>query len=79
MLGKIVLSKQGRDKGRYFMVVSVIDDNHIGIADGVTHKVEKPKKKKLKHVTFTQYEATKPLPATNKVLKAVCKSYLQSE
>ena len=79
MLGKIVLSKQGRDKGRCFMVIGIIDDNHIAIADGVTHKVEKPKKKKLKHIAFTQYEVQSPLPTTNKAVNAACKSYMQSE
>lgn len=52
LLGRIVLSKAGRDKGRRFLVVAIEDDAHVRIADGETHKAAKPKKKKLKHLSF---------------------------
>lgn len=52
LLGRIVLSKAGRDKGRRFLVVAVEDDAHVRIADGETHRAAKPKKKKLKHLSF---------------------------
>ena len=50
LLGSIALSLAGRDKGRYFVVVGVIDENHVAVADGRKRKIEKPKKKKLKHL-----------------------------
>lgn len=48
--GRVVLSTQGRDEGRYFVVLEVIDENFVRIADGLTRKVDHPKKKKVKHL-----------------------------
>ena len=48
--GRIVLSKQGHDKGRWFMVVQGLDEKHVLIADGDTRKLSKPKKKQMKHL-----------------------------
>ena len=33
-LGQIVYSIAGRDRGRYFIVVDIIDDNYVLISDG---------------------------------------------
>lgn len=51
-LGQIVRSKSGRDKDRYFIVVGLIDDNYVLIADGDLRKISNPKKKKIKHLAF---------------------------
>lgn len=51
-VGDIVLSKMGRDSGRHYVVMSV-RDNFVFICDGDVHKVDKPKKKKNKHVEST--------------------------
>ena len=48
--GRVVLSTQGRDEGRYFIVLKVIDENFVLMADGLTRKVDHPKKKKVKHL-----------------------------
>ena len=48
--GRVVLSTQGRDEGRYFIVLEVIDENYVLMADGLTRKVDHPKKKKVKHL-----------------------------
>lgn len=53
-IGRVVYSKCGRDEGRIFLVVSEIDDDFVNIADGDTHKVAKPKKKRRKHLKTTQ-------------------------
>ncbi len=52
-LGQIVVSKAGRDAGRRFIVIKVIDDLHVQITDGDLRRVEKPKKKKVKHLEQT--------------------------
>lgn len=52
LLGRIVQSKAGRDKGRRFAVVAIEDDAHVRIADGDTRKLARAKKKKLKHLSF---------------------------
>lgn len=48
--GRVVLSTQGRDEGRYFVVLSVIDEQFVLMADGLTRKIDHPKKKKVKHL-----------------------------
>ena len=49
----MVISKRGRDKGKQFVVVGFQDEDIALISDGKLRKVEKPKKKKLKHLVFT--------------------------
>lgn len=48
--GQVVISKAGRDKGRKFIILKKIDRDYVYIADGCLRKVEKPKKKKIKHL-----------------------------
>ena len=48
--GRVVLSTQGRDEGRYFIVLEVIDESFVLMADGLTRKLDHPKKKKIKHL-----------------------------
>lgn len=53
LLGKVVHSKSGRDKGKYFIIIGIIDAEYVYISDGDLRKIEKPKKKKIKHLVFT--------------------------
>lgn len=56
--GDVVIATAGRDKGKYFLVISV-DDNMALIVDGKSRKVLNPKKKNIKHlkaVTERTYE-----------------------
>jgi large subunit ribosomal protein L14e len=50
-LGRVVLSRAGRDIDRYFVVVGQADEQHVLIADGRLRKFDSPKKKKLKHLS----------------------------
>jgi len=50
--GRAVLSKQGRDAGRCFVVLKA-DGQYALVADGALRKVEKPKKKKFMHLRAT--------------------------
>lgn len=52
LMGRVALSKAGRDKGRYFLVTGMADEQHVLLVDGILRKLKKPKKKKLKHVTL---------------------------
>lgn len=47
--GQIVRSKAGRDKGRHFIVYEV-EGQFLNLVDGSLRKIEKPKKKKFKHI-----------------------------
>ncbi len=48
--GRAVLSTQGRDEGRCFVILQVLDENFVLMADGLTRKLDHPKKKKVKHL-----------------------------
>lgn len=50
--GMIVRSRAGRDKGNFLVVLSV-DEDFVYVADGKERKLVSPKKKRLKHVAFT--------------------------
>lgn len=55
--GDIVYSKAGRDKDKTFIVLEVLDENFALIADGELRRVQKPKKKKIKHLKKTNITA----------------------
>lgn len=50
--GMIVRSAAGRDKGN-FLVVLKADDEFVYLADGKERRLASPKKKRIKHVKFT--------------------------
>ena len=49
-VGRVVLSRAGRDQGHVFVIVDVIDEHYVAIANGCQRKVDNPKKKKIKHL-----------------------------
>ena len=59
-VGRVVRSRAGRDSGRLFLVVNILDDEHLLLGDGDLRKVEKPKKKKLRHLEATAYYCESP-------------------
>ena len=72
----MVISKSGRDLGKPFVVVKVINDRYLSISDGVLRKIENPKKKNIRHLHFTQIRADDVLSSiqkgeipTNQVIK----------
>jgi ribosomal protein L14E/L6E/L27E len=52
-IGRVVVSKSGRDVGELFVVIGILDDKYVFISDGNLRSVEKPKKKKNKHLEYT--------------------------
>jgi len=52
LIGKVVLSKAGRDKDHLYVVIRQIDKEYVLLSNGSTKTFEKPKKKKLKHLNF---------------------------
>ena len=52
-LGVVVYSKAGRDSDRKFIIMDIINEEYVYIADGDLRKVEKPKRKKIKHLIIT--------------------------
>ena len=52
-IGQIVKSKAGRDKGKFFVVFEKIDAKYVLIVDGSLRRIDKPKKKQIKHLAKT--------------------------
>ncbi|MDR0752246.1 MAG: KOW domain-containing RNA-binding protein [Christensenellaceae bacterium] len=52
-IGAIVFSKSGRDSGRYYVIVEIVDDQFVKIVDGKFRRLDKPKLKKIKHLKLT--------------------------
>ena len=75
MVGQIVCSKAGRDKG-YFMVVVEEGDGFVFVCDGKERPLERPKRKNIKHIAFTntvleEESSITTVTTTNKDLKTV--------
>ena len=49
-VGRLVKSTAGRDKGRHFVIMAIIDEQYVHIVDGDLRSKERPKKKKLRHL-----------------------------
>lgn len=62
----MVVSKSGRDQGKAFIVVRVINERYLSISDGDLRKVEKPKKKNIRHLHFTSQRADEILDSLRK-------------
>ena len=54
LIGKVVLSKAGRDIDHLYVVVRQIDDNYVLLANGNTKLINMPKKKKIKHLSILE-------------------------
>lgn len=50
LIGKVVLSKAGRDKDHLYVVIDVLNDKYVLLSDGNTKTVQMPKRKSLKHL-----------------------------
>jgi len=68
MIGQIVCSKAGRDKG-YFMVVVEEKEGFVFVCDGKERPLERPKRKNIKHIAFTNTVLEKESSITNKQLR----------
>jgi len=56
VVGQVVFSKAGHDKGGAFVIMEV-QGEYLYLADGKLRTLNKPKKKKLKHVQLTNHIA----------------------
>ena len=74
MIGRIVCSKAGRDKG-YFMVVVKQEGDFLLVCDGKERPLERPKRKNAKHLTFTNTVLENDSFKTNKHLKKALAVY----
>jgi len=49
-LGQLVRSRAGRDAGRLYAVVGILDERFVKLADGKSRPIARAKKKNVKHV-----------------------------
>ena len=80
-LGQVVRSKAGRDRDKVFVVVGFEGEQYLRIADGDLRKVDKPKKKKIKHLAKTGIvlqEIAEKLRSGKKVTNAELRKSLEN-
>ena len=68
MLGRVVYSKSGRDKGKFMVVVGFSDGMPL-IADGKERPIDRPKRKNIKHLKVTNSILEEKQYSTNKSLR----------
>lgn len=79
--GMIVKSKMGRDKGQYYLILS-LDSECVYLTDGKYRPIEKLKKKKRKHIQTTRTKVEFPIHSkdlNNEWIKNTLKNYLKKE
>jgi large subunit ribosomal protein L14e len=54
-LGQFVIVSRGRDANQYAIIVRLLDERFVLLADGVHSTFEKPKKKNLRHLQLLDY------------------------
>ena len=52
-VGSVVVSKAGRDQGRWFLVIEEVDADFVMVANGRLRKMDRLKKKRRKHLKPT--------------------------
>lgn len=52
-IGRLAYSMSGRDKGKLFIIIGIINNEYVYISDGELRPTERPKKKKIKHLNIT--------------------------
>lgn len=53
--GQIVRIIQGRDQNKVAVIIEIIDDRFVLIADGDKRKYDRPKKKNINHLELTPF------------------------
>ena len=77
MVGRIVCSKSGRDKG-YFLVVVKEENGFLFVCDGKERPLSKPKKKNPKHLALTNTVLDDSSYSTYKSLRRALAVYRDS-
>ncbi len=67
-LGQIIISKAGRDKNKFLIVID-ISDEYVYVVDGKSRKIESPKQKKKKHIQYTSYISKTIVEKLNEKIK----------
>lgn len=52
-VGQVVVSKRGKDVGKFYVIVGFLDGGRLALADARRFNVSKPKAKNPKHIQST--------------------------
>lgn len=79
-IGQIVQSLCGRDQGQFAVIIKLIDDRYVLIADGDKRKFDNPKKKNINHLQLEDeiaQEIVDSLSETNRVTNGKLRFVIQ--
>ncbi len=77
-VGMLAKSEAGHDKDNVYVIIAM-DDSYVYLADGRVKTVEKPKKKKYKHIQIIR-KINEDIPVTaNVAIKRILKLYNREE
>lgn len=69
---KVVLSKAGRDKDSLLVIMGEENGFYL-LCDGKERPIERPKKKNVRHIAFTNYSLNSEDTLSNKSLRSALK------
>lgn len=72
--GTVVKARAGRDKDNFFVVLN-FDGQYATICDGKRRKLEKPKRKKEKHLSLTCTKVLEEDLSTNRKIRKALSSF----
>ncbi len=76
--GRVVRSKAGRDQGRLFAVIRIVDEDFVLVADGRLRTLDRLKKKRKRHLKPTQ-TVIEPLARGQDVLDHELRQWISKE
>lgn len=74
MIGRIVISKAGRDKGKFMVVLGQSERGYL-LSEGKERPISRPKLKNEKHISFTNCVLEEKQFKTNKSLRRALAEY----
>lgn len=80
--GRLARSTAGRDGDRLFVVVAEVDADFVLVADGSLRKIDRPKKKRRKHLKpmpFLMPSVTERRPEDHELRKFIREAESQNE
>lgn len=69
-IGQIVQITKGREKNQHAVIINIVNDRYVLLADGEKRKYDRPKRKNVNHIKLTPFisdEVKKSLLETNRV------------
>ncbi len=49
-IGQLVRIVQGRERGQFAVIIKIVDDQYVSLADGDKRKYDRPKRKNINHI-----------------------------